>query len=161
MAESGNARSGAEARAAFFLYLFEFVDWTKRDAETGWTLCIAGEDPFGSAALALEGKSVRGRPLLLRRVKTQENLRACHVLYANLASSRLPALVQAVSATDVVVVGEQAELLALGGVLRLIMEGERVSFEINPKVRDREDLRFSSQFLRLARNYRDVSRSQH
>jgi hypothetical protein len=66
------------------------------------------------------------------------------------ASSNRSAYLNAARGASVLTIGETQNFLAEGGIIRFVMDGARVRFEINPEAAARENLRISSRLLRLA-----------
>jgi hypothetical protein len=65
-------------------------------------------------------------------------------------------ILMAAADAPVLTVGETADFIAAGGIIRFTASGRRIRFEINPDAAERVSLRVSSRLLRLA----DIVRPQ-
>ncbi|MEW6719555.1 MAG: YfiR family protein [Thermodesulfobacteriota bacterium] len=144
-----------EVKAAFLYNFTKFVTWNwsvpSRDAEEPFVIGVVGENPFGDALALLERKTVRGRPIVVRNVETLESLRSCRMAFVSSSEeSRLPAILQGAHARNILTVGDMDRFAARGGVIGLVMRGDRVGFEINVDAARRAGLTVSSKLLSLA-----------
>jgi hypothetical protein len=156
---------GVQARAsneyqvkAAFLYNFaKFIDWPG-EAFAGPSapliIGVVGDDPFGGALdQAINGKSIGGRPLAVRRLKWGQDLRSCHILYISSSEQkRLPQIIQSLRGASVLTVSDMERFNQQGGIINFILEANRVRFEINSRAADQARLRISSKLLALAKN---------
>ena len=142
-----------QVKAAFLFNFAKFVEWPpqvfpRRDAP--FTICIAG-DPFeGALDKTVEGESLDGRPLLVRRVAAVEEIRGCQILYIAPDARRSAELLSAAANAPILTVGETEDFINDGGIVRFIQETHRVHFQINPEAAERASLKVSSRLLRLA-----------
>ena len=155
--------AGAESRTteydvkAAFLYNFvKFAEWPSSafgDDERPIVIGIFGQDPFGPELdRMLEKKTAHGRRFEVKRLLLPSDAAKCHVLFvANASTERLPALVEAIGARPVLVVGESPGFALRGGHVNFVVDKNRVLFEINVEQSASSSLKFSSQLLRLAR----------
>ena len=79
------SRQEYRLKAAFLYNFAKFIDWPSDSFPAGASpivLCVLGSDPFGTALdETLQGKTVRGRSLVIRRFREVEDVRACHILF--------------------------------------------------------------------------------
>lgn len=156
---AGAAAAGIEEyelKAAFLYNFAKFVEWPP-DAFAGAaspvTLCILGEDPFGKSLDAVvQGESLNGRPLAVRRLRDIPPPGECHILFLSGAEkARTAEAMKALRGASVLSVGEGRDFLEHGGVIRLFLDQSRVRFDINLEAAERAHLTVSSKLLRLAR----------
>jgi DNA invertase Pin-like site-specific DNA recombinase len=110
-----------------------------------------GEDPFGAALDSVEGKSAKGRQIHIERKPTAETLRQCHVAF--ISDSERPRIDQLLNTTEnitVLTVSDIDRFARRGGVIGLLLEGDKVRFEVNVRAAERAQLKLSSNLLRLA-----------
>src|SRR5688572_24149579 len=164
-------------KAAFVYRFIQFTDWpgeafAAEDAPI--VVVVVGDDPFqGSLEQALAGKAVGRRPI--RYVHMPEPPPAnpnggmgggvdgggafdCHVLFISPALARqdVADLLRQVRGTPVMTVSDgPVEFTRSGGVLRLLVEENRVRFEVNLTAVQRQQLKMSAQVLKLARVYEE------
>jgi hypothetical protein len=141
---------------ATFLYNFtQFTDWPDgafSSTNAPIVIGIVGEDPFGSTLDdVVRGEVVRGHPLVVKRLRADEDLRSCHVLFISRSEKeRHAAILTGLHGHPVLTVSETDRFLENGGVVNLLMVKDRVRFEINSSATDRAGLKISSKLLNLA-----------
>ena len=136
----------------------KFIDWPApalSPEEDTFVVGVLDSDPFGSALEVLDGKIAKGRNIQVKRFDTLEALEAepAHVLF--IGSSReddLDEILQSLSNSGVLTVGEGRAFTDAGGVIGFVSRKTKVRFVINVDARERCGLRMSSQLLRLAEN---------
>jgi hypothetical protein len=146
---------------AVFLYNFaKFVEWPPEafaDASAPVILGIIGDDPFGAVLdRTIKGKTVNGRALLVKRAKQVRDLKGCHIVFISASErERLAQILEALSRSSVLTIGETERFVHLGGIINFIIEANKVHFEINVDVARRAQLKISSKLLTLAKLIRD------
>jgi hypothetical protein len=149
---------------AGFIYNFaNLVQWpaaTFPQPDSPIVIAIVGQDHFGTTLdRALEGKKVNGRPFVIKRLrsitellKSVADLKECQILFVS--SSEMPHLaeaIQIVKGIPVLTIGETPGFAKDGGMINLILEDNRVRFEVNVQAAKEADLNISSRLLALAR----------
>jgi hypothetical protein len=149
---------------AGFIYNFaNLVQWPSTSfsqPDSPIVICILGDDPFGTTLdQVLDGKKVNGRPFVIRRIKSVAELqrsvanpKECQILYVS--SSEMPHLaetIQMVKDTPILTIGEKPGFAKSGGIINLVLEENRVRFEVNVDAAKEADLNISSRLLALAR----------
>ena len=141
---------------AVFLYTFaKFVEWpplTFSGPASPMTICILGDDPFGSFLNeAVTGKTAGDRPVTVRRVTDLREAGACQILFiAASETNRMPILLVSVAHPGVLTVGDTADFTAQGGVIGLRRDGDRIRLSVNLTAAEKAKLRISSRVLSLA-----------
>jgi len=153
------AQSSSEyqVKAAFLYNFARFVDWpAEAFAGSSGKLVIGviGDDPFGGALdQAINGKMINGRPLVVLRLRWGQDLRSCHILFISSSEQkRLPQIIQSLRGASVLTVGDMWQFNQQGGIINLILEANKVRFEINSRGADQARLKISSKLLSLAKN---------
>lgn len=159
-AEGGwaDAATGLEyqVKAAFLYNFAKFVEWPA-DAFEGAggavILCVMGDDPFGdSLGNVVRGESLNGRRLAVHRTRDLSDLHACHVVFVPRSErSRQERILDALRHRGVLTVGESDGFLTGGGMIRFVLEQNKVRFDINLEAAEESGLKLSSRLLRLAR----------
>jgi hypothetical protein len=142
-----------EVKAAFLYNFTKFVTWSApfQDAEETFVIAVVGENPFGDALAVLDGKTVQGKPIVVRKVESLDSLKSCRMAFLSSSErSRLPAILQAAHAKNILTVGDMDRFASRGGVIGLVLRGDRVGFEINTDAARRAGLTVSSKLLSLA-----------
>ncbi len=138
------------------VYLFkfaEYVDWPPeafpaRNAPL--VIGILGEDPFGPALdQAVQNRTVRGRPLVLRRFKHVDQVQAVHVLYIGAREmEQWERIREGLRGRSILTVAEKGpHSLA---VITFVLVQNKVRFEIDAVAAEQAELKLSSKLLGLA-----------
>jgi hypothetical protein len=154
----GDARAPEYQLKAAFIYKFAtYIRWpatTGADGTRPFVIGVIGNDPFGRALDAvMQGQSVQGKPIIVRRVAEMEDAPGCDVLFVS-ASERghLRQIFAAVRGAPVLTVSDMDQFAELGGMINLVTtEDNHLRFDINKGAIDRAGLKAPSQLLRLAR----------
>lgn len=152
------ASSEYQVKAAFLYNFAKFVEWPGEafsDGSAPLVIGVIGDDPFGGALdQAINGKTIGGRSLVVRRLKWGQNLRSCHILFIGSSErKRLGQIIQSLKGASVLTVGDTGEFFQQGGIINFILEESRVKFEINSRMADQSRLRISSKLLALAKRH--------
>lgn len=158
------AAAGADARkdleyqvkAAFLFNFAKFVEWPAdafTDPQDPVAICILGKDPFGeSLDQVVRGETVNGRPLAVRRPRQAPEARDCQILFlGSMERQRQDEILTAVEGASILTVGEGDGFLTGGGVIRFVLEQNRVRFDVNLDAAEANRLKLSSRLLSLAR----------
>jgi hypothetical protein len=143
-------------KAAYLSKFGHYVEWPNAafpPAGNTATLCIAGEDPFGTVLdKAVADQSIAGKSIVVRRLKTVGRDSGCHVLY--IGRSDKPSarqLVDAVRGSSVLTVSDTRSADA-GAVINFVVKDNRVRFDIDEEAAVQNELTLSSKLLSLALN---------
>jgi len=145
---------------AGFIYNFaKFVEWPSAafaQPDSPIVIGILGTDPFGNLIdRIIENKRIGARGLVVKRLKwgtDLKDLRECKILFVGASEkAHLDDLVQIVKSLPILTVGETPGFAERGGVIRFVLEDNRVRFEINVEAAHQADLTISSRLLTLAR----------
>ncbi len=145
-----------QVKAAFLYNFAKFVEWPPQafhDSGAPLTICVLGQNPFGrSLDQAVDGKVVDDRRLVVRQFADVRQVSGCHILFVSASERKvLRSILGDLKESGVLTVGETDGFTADGGVISLLLEGDRVRFEINLDAAGRQKLRISSKLLSLAR----------
>ena len=143
-----------QVKAAFLYNFAKFVDWPGDAFREGtFVIGVIGNDPFGGALdQAINGKTIGGRHLTVRRLKWGQDLRSCNILFISSSEhKRLPQIIQSVRGSSVLTVGEMGGFNQQGGMINFILVSNRVRFEINAPVAEQARIKISSKLLALGK----------
>jgi YfiR/HmsC-like len=158
----GGPRSGAQTandeyrvKAAFIFHFAQLVDWPpdgQTGAENSLLLCTLGEDPFqGTLEDTVAGKAVGNRVIRIRHLREPQDMQACQILFLGRGESkRIPMLVADLHNAPILTVGETAGFLDAGGMIRFLLEENKVRFDINLDAAESARLKIGSRLLILA-----------
>ncbi len=153
-----------ELKAAMLYNLTRFVEWPESayaDGQAPTVLCILGRDPFGDALTSLVSKQeVSGRPVQIRHISNEKEIRGCHVVYISSSERKsIAQILAALKGVSVLTVGETAQFAARGGIVQFSLEERQVRFEINLEAASMAELKISSRLLVLARVVKDPNKN--
>jgi hypothetical protein len=143
-----------EVKAAFLYNFAKFIEWPEgafRSPREPLTFCVFGEDAFGrELESTVDGKTVQGRQVVIRRPSQIPGLEACRILF--ISSSERPRFEQILASVGhhpVLTVGEEEGFARTGGIINFVVQSNRVRFEINQGAAERAGLKISSRLLEL------------
>jgi hypothetical protein len=144
-----------QLKAVFLFNFAKFVEWPPRsfaDPHDPFTICVLGENPFGSALDdAVRGKTVANRPIAIRLVANGQQARTCQILFVSASErKRVNAILEALRNCCVLTVGDTEDFTENGGIVQFRMKDARVRIEIDAEAAERAGLRISSKLLSLA-----------
>lgn len=151
----GSASREYAIKAACLFNFLRFVDWPAQalpDSSPTLTIGVLGKNPFGPALDTLNGKSVKGKTLVVRQVSGIREIQSCQVLFIS-ASERdhLRQILEAVQGQSILTIGDVDGFTRNGGIINFTTDENKVRFEINPGAAERARLAVSSQLLKLAK----------
>jgi hypothetical protein len=154
---SAQASAEYDVKAAFLYNFAKFVEWPADafDAPgSPMALCIVGKDPFGDVLDTLvRGETLQGRPLIVHRTRDLLEVRDCHVVFlSRTETARQDEVLATARGAGILTVGEGDSFLREGGIIRFVLEANRVRFEVNLDAAERSGFKVSSKLLRLARS---------
>ena len=157
--------SESQVKAAFVYNFLKFVEWPAgafASAQDSLVVGIVGTSPTAeAAAVFLAGKGVHTRPIAVRRLPPDAPIIGVHAIFVGeLRDSTDPQMLLEAASTNVLSIGEARGFATRGGVIGLLVEDQRVRFEINPEAADSAQLRISSKLLALAKLVRGTKREQ-
>jgi uncharacterized protein DUF4154 len=144
-----------QVKAAFLYKFAGFVDWPAASfarPDTPLTIAVAGAETVAAELVqATTGRTVEGRTVTVKRVKSGESLAGVHILFVGKAeSARLNQWVQSARLNAVLVVTESDGALAQGSVINFVIADRRVRFEVALDSAEKSKLKLSSRLLAVA-----------
>lgn len=141
-----------QVKASYLYNFLQFVEWPSDAFASGSiTVCVFGEDRFGSALAATAGESSRGRKIEIRRVSALQELQPCHVAFISSSERRREfQVLRELAGRPVLTIGETRGFTDRGGIINLVPVGKTIRFEINQPAAQRNRLKVSAQLMQLA-----------
>jgi hypothetical protein len=137
-------------KAQFLCNFLRFIEWPSTRTSP-MTVGVIGRDPFGKLLdEALDGKTINGRKLVVRRV-TWAEAADVQLLFVSASESEHMESVSKLGQRSVVTVGESAGFASKGGMIGFVLVDGRIGFEINPRVARTAGVSISSKLLQLAK----------
>jgi hypothetical protein len=146
-------------KAGFIFNFAKFVEWPSAafaQPDSPIVIGILGTDPFGTIIdQIVQDKKVGTRGFVVKRLKwgaDPKDLKECKILFVGSSErAHMDDLVQMVRGLPILTVGEAPGFAEHGGVIRFVLEDNRVRFEVNVAAAQQADLTISSRLLTLAR----------
>lgn len=144
-----------QVKAVFLFNFTQFVHWPESafaSPTSPLVIAVLGDDPFGAALdEVVAGETVNGRPLVVRRYRTVEEIEDCHILFISQPTrSLLPMLLQRLRERSVLTVSDSREFARAGGVIEFVTVASKIRLQINLKAADVANLTISSKLLKPA-----------
>jgi YfiR/HmsC-like len=144
-----------EIKAVWLLNCARFVDWPGRsfaDAQSPFVIGVVGKDPFGKHLdKAFEGKVVKGRTFIVKRLFVDQNLKDCHILFVSATErKRTRNLLARLKGVPVLTVGETDEFLDQGGMVQFVRKDETICVAVNLEPAQRASVYLIANLLKVA-----------
>ncbi|HEX9427972.1 MAG TPA: YfiR family protein [Candidatus Polarisedimenticolia bacterium] len=150
-----------QVKAAYLYYFATFVEWpagTLDHGSEGLVIGVLGEDPFGEILDdTLRGKSIGGRPVVVRRFTSPQEARESQILFISASEEdRLSAVLKTLDGAHVLTVGDLNRFASRGGTVAFRTEENKVRFDINVDAVERARVKISAQLMKLGRILHDT-----
>ncbi len=145
-------KSTAQVKAAIIYNVCKFVEWPETTFDRDlFSIGILGDTDNLPDFNSLKGKSIAGRPIALRNVKSRDDLEGCSLLYvAGTDCDTWRSLIGDGIEFHILTLSECDGFAKDGGMIQLTRRGKRTGFEINRAAVDASGFQLSSQLLRMA-----------
>lgn len=144
-----------EIKAGFIYNFAKFVEWppeVSRDENKPLALCISGANPFGNSIAAINNKTVQNRRLETRALGRSRDFKGCNIVFISSSEKEiLPQLLEVLRNSPVLTIGDARDFAQNGVMINLVMDGNKVRFDINAESARRARISISSKLLKLAR----------
>lgn len=148
------AYSEYDLKAAFIYKFISFVRWPPAVETNTTTIGVLGDNPFGDAFKAVEGRTPDGRSVTVRNFPRGTDpalLRQCQVLYVDRTlRNELPAVLKALAPHPVLTVSDIEGFVDQGGMIGFVTQHQKVRFEINDEAARSAQLIIRSMLKRIA-----------
>ena len=142
-------------KAAYLFKFAAYIEWAPSAFETpADPLVIAvtdADEVVAELARIAIGRSVAGRPVVVRRVAEGESLRGVDLLFVGHETARPAAIIRAAQQQGAIAVTETEHGLEQGAAINLVTTGEHIGFEVSLDAVGRTGHRISSRMLGVAR----------
>ena len=144
-----------ELKAAFLYNFGKFVVWPGASPRMEGIFVIG---VLGDALMAevldrtIRDKQVQERRIAVRRLRSAKEAQDCQIVFIGAAErEHLGDILGSLDRRSVLTVSDMDEFVDKGGMISLLLDQNKLRFEINLGVVDRAGLKMSSQLLKLAR----------
>ena len=144
-----------EVKAAFLYNFARFVEWPESafsDPKAPFVVGVFGFDPFGADLdEAVRGETVRGHPLVVRRIRTAAEAADCQIIFIHSSErERLDDLLVVLDKRSTLTVSDAEGVAQHGVMIRLLTQAGRIRMRINVDSARAAQLTISSNLLRSA-----------
>ena len=153
----GGETAAEDVKLAFLFNFAKFTEWPEPApaTEVPFVIGILGEWPAAAQGEGFGGRTVHGRKVQIVRLGLKDDLRSCQVLLLhNLEPREVAHALEAVRSVSVLTVGDSDEFLDEGGIIRFVMEGMSLRFEVHLENAATAHLKLNSGLLALANKVR-------
>ena len=141
-------------KAAYLYNFAKFMTWpddTFESEDSPFILCILGASPFGDAIKTLEDKMIGKRKYSVQFCEDMGQMKECHILYISSSEKeRVQTILGEAAKTPRLTVSDMEDFTQKGGMVRFILKGKKIHFEINIDNVKRSKLNVSSRLLKIA-----------
>jgi hypothetical protein len=153
-AQTGSAHEYA-LKAGVLFHIIEYVEWPGASASSNAPtiqIGLLGQIPYAEALEVLDGKTIQGRKLVVKRISDAKEAAQCQVVFFGASEkSRISEIITELNNRPILTVGDFEGFAEQGGMVNLVAGPNRIVMEINREVASQARLSLSSQLLKLAK----------
>ena len=140
-------------KAAFIYNFSKFVSWPEESNAEPFIIGVLGDDPFGDIWKEIQTKSVRGRPITVKRCGEDIFLASeCQVLFIGFSDqTNLNKVLDLLKGKPILTIGDFPQFAETGGMIAFYDSEKKIRFAINPESCRKAGLVVSSNLLKLAK----------
>jgi len=155
VAAQGVRASEYQVKAVFLFNFAQFVDWPAEAfpaSDTPLVICVLGNDPFGGALdQTVRDERRGGRPFLVRRHRSVDEIKTCHILFISRSEGDRPqAILAGLKQRPILTVSDADRFAERGGMIRFVTDRNRIRIQLNLAATEAAHLTISSKLLRVA-----------
>jgi hypothetical protein len=143
-----------DVKAAYLFDFAKFTQWPTAvvSGEDNFSICVMGEDPFrGTLESIVAGEQLGGVKVVVRHVSTVHGAAECRILFISGSESyRYKLVLGSLASAPVLTVSDLPDFTGSGGIIQLLLQGDRVKFQVNLGAAQKAHLSLSSQLLKVA-----------
>jgi hypothetical protein len=145
-----------KVKAAFLFKFGAYVEWPPQVFErpdSPFVIGVTGADMLGDElAHIVAGRSIEGRPVMVRRLRRGEPLNGLQMLFIGRLDGDHPTDVLAsAKGRPVLTVTESEDAFSLGSMINFVIVNDRVRFDVALREAEMANLRVSARLLSVAR----------
>ena len=152
---AGSVSGEAEIKAAYLVNFIKFVEWP--DSMFGspgdpYQIALVGNDSIEAALMGVNGMTVSGRRVVVRKVSDLSSLERCHILFVGESEKgKVDRVISAVKKWPVLTVADIDGFARRGGTIGFFREKNRIRFEINEESAEKAGLKLNAKLLYLGK----------
>ncbi|HVU20011.1 MAG TPA: YfiR family protein [Rhizomicrobium sp.] len=141
-------------KAAYLDKFLAFVEWPQSSfpaADSPIDICIVGRNPFGRLVdHIVAGQRVGGRPIVVRYLSEVSARSACHLAYLGRpAAQSISQEIEILRYRPVLTVTDWSAGPTDKGIINLVVDNNRVRFEVDERAAEQSHIGISSKLLDL------------
>ncbi len=147
-----------DLKAVYMERITRFLQWPEPEngirPKDRFVIGILGENPFGSKLDELYAeRRIKNLPIEVRQQIDLSEVGQCHLVFISRSEEgRLPSVLSAMRGKPILSVGDTAGFAEMGVLVNLVIEGERLRFEVNEQGIYQAGLDIDPLLLKVARN---------
>jgi hypothetical protein len=154
-AATQSAPAEYQVKAAFLFHFAQLVDWpvgVLNSGDPSLNLCIFDDEPRRQELQStIDGKTIGARVFHVRLINQAQDFQGCNILFLSRDEARRQApTLKSLRGMPVLTVGETANFLSDGGMIRFHLEEDKIRFDINLGGAESSHLKISARLLLLA-----------
>ncbi len=151
-AQDDSASSRYQIILAYIYNFTQFTTWPSGAVGSDFSVCVVGDNPFGSSLTALRTRSVDGRKIVTRLYRHMvDGISACNVLFiAEAERGNEGDIMKAVKGTPVLTMSDMDGFVDGGGMVEFARNEQKVGIRIGLRGVQAAGLTISSKLLRIA-----------
>lgn len=150
-----NVSKEYQIKAAFLFHFAQFIEWPPMNPTNTapFRIGVLGDNPFGNSLDEIvKGETIANRAVSVVYSQRPEDLKNCQIVFVSKSEKgHLSHILSELNGEKILTVSECDNFNQFGGVINFYIEDGKVHFEINPDAAERENLKISSQLLRLGK----------
>lgn len=146
-----------QIKAAMLANFALFVDWPSAAFSTAgspFVACVVGSDPFGPWLKHELGEYVGSHRVEIRYPENAEAAPECHMVFISHSEQpRLKRVLHSLRNTNALIVSDAGDITDFcrnGGMIRFVMEGRKVRFDLNADAAAQAGLKIDSKLKRVS-----------
>lgn len=153
--DASAAVSEHRLKAVFLFNFTRFVEWPPSAftaADAPFVIGVFGRDPFGAELDdVVNGETVNGRRLVVKRVQTAQDAGACQILFIPQSEqASLDGVLAALTRSSTLTVSDLDGAAQRGAMIRLVTDRDKIRMRINVDSARAAGLTISSKLLRAS-----------
>lgn len=142
-------------KAAYLYNLSKFIEWPEeksQDAETAFTICVYGHNPFADSLEKLREHKVKGRSIAIHYVAENQPIDHCKLVFLSRDNTApVPKILSNGGGNaPILSVSDDKNFLAGGGLISLVTENDTVLLDINLTRAKQIGFNISANLLEIA-----------
>jgi hypothetical protein len=139
-------------KAKFLLNIPAFTELPNQSSGgTSYNICIMGDTPIEKVLVTCQGKLIKKRPLVVRKINDLSQTDNCQILFiASSERHRLQTLLPEVHRRGILTISDMRDFAHLGGIFSMLMINKRITYDLNRASAGKARISFSTHLLKLA-----------